>query len=85
MMSLYGGNVLGMNTSRAQDITTQLQTDVNKQIEQTKNQALNIKISDVLNFFNRTQKVTNDFKSVQKYVKDQTENIHIGSKSATRK
>lgn len=82
---LYGGNVLGINTKKADGLTSQLQSDVNQQINNVQKQALNLKISDVLNFFNRTQKVANDFKSMQNYVKDQAGKIHIASKSAESK
>ena len=85
MFHLYGGSVKGISTSRADGITNQLQTDVNGQIDQVKKQALNLRISDLINFFNRTQKIAKDFKSMQEYVKDQTKNIHIGSKSAEKK
>ena len=85
MFHLYGGNVLGVNTVRAGGITNQLQKDVNGQIDQVRKQAFNLKISDVMSFFNKTQKVAKDFKSVQNYVKDQTGNLHIGSNSATKK
>lgn len=82
---LYGGSVKGINTQRADDITTQLNSDINHQIDQAKNQALNIRVSDILGFFNRTQKIGNDFKSMQNYVKTQVGNIHPASKSASNK
>lgn len=85
MFHLYGGSVLGINTKKADGVTSQLQSDINQQIGNVQKQALNLKISDVLNFFNRTQKVANDFKSMQNYVKDQAKNIHISSKSASQK
>lgn len=81
----YGGSVLGINTKKADGITSQLQSDVNQQINNVQKQALNIRLSDIFNFFNRTQKVANDFKSMQNYVKDQAGKIHIASKSATSK
>ena len=85
MFHLYGGNVKGINTVRAGTITGQLEGDVNDQIESLKKQALNLRITDVINFFNRTQKVARDFKSMQEYVKDQTKDLHVGSKSAEKK
>jgi ABC-type bacteriocin/lantibiotic exporter with double-glycine peptidase domain len=67
--------VKGINTNKAGDISNQLKSDVNNTINQAEKQALNIKVSDLLSFFNRTQKIANDLRSFQEYVKKEVANL----------
>lgn len=55
-------SVKGINTSRAGEISNGLKSKAEKQV-------MNIKISDLVNIYNRTQKIASDFRAFQDYIK----------------
>ncbi len=69
-------SVKGINTNRSEEITNQLKKEVDSGINQAQKQALNIKVSDVYNFFNKGQKITGDFRAFQENLKKDIGNLN---------
>lgn len=68
-------DVKGLSTNKAGSISGQLKSDIDNSINQAQKQALNMKVGDLVNIFHGTQKIANDFRSFQEYVKGQVENL----------
>jgi len=68
--------VKGISTNKSQEISNQLKKEVGSEINQAQKQALNINLSDVMNFFNKGQKITGDLRSLQENVKKDIENLN---------
>ena len=67
--------VKGISTGKSGSISGQLKSEVNNTINSAEKQALNLKVSDLVNFFNRAQKIGKDARSFQDYVKQQLANF----------
>ena len=50
-------SVKGISTNKSEEISNQLKKEVGSGINQIQKQALNIKLSDVINFLNKGQKI----------------------------
>lgn len=61
-------SVKGINTDKAEEVSGKLKSEAEKQV-------MNIKISDLINIFNQTQKIAGNFRSFQEYVKKEAENL----------
>jgi hypothetical protein len=68
-------NVLGASTKRAQEVTSQIGSDIGAGFTVAENQVLNMKVSDALHLLNRFQRIPQDFQSMQKYVQEQANNV----------
>ena len=75
LLHLSSNSVKGASTKRAETISGQIKSDVNNQIDSIKNQALNVKVSDLMNTVSRLQKIPHDINSVENYFKDQLTNL----------
>lgn len=60
--------VKGVNTHKAQEITEDLSTDVGDQIDGAAEKAGEVKVNDVVGFFQRFQKIPEDFNNMKSYV-----------------
>lgn len=67
--------VKGISTSKAGKITNDLKSDLDDGVKQAQKQAMDLKVSDILNFINRGQKIAKDFRGFQDYIKEQVDNL----------
>jgi len=67
--------VKGASTSRAKEIAGQLSSDVGTQVTLAEKQALQIKVSDVINGLARFQRVPQDINSIKSYVQTQANSV----------
>ena len=82
LLHFSNSSVKGASTKRAEAISGQIKNDINTQLDSVKNQALNIKVSDLMNTFSRLQKIPRDINGLQSYLRDQI-NTLTKSKKAT--
>lgn len=79
MFSEAQKSVKGISTNKSEEITNQLQKDVGNGIDQAQKQVLNMRVSDIVDFFNKGQKISSDFhvfqESVKKDIESQIENL----------
>ena len=68
--------VKGISTNKSEEISNQLKKEADSAISQLQTQALNLKLSEVINFFNKGQKITSDFQTFQKNLKKDIENLN---------
>ena len=68
--------VKGISTNKSEEISNQLKREVGSGVNQVQKQALNIKFSDVYDFFNKGQKITGDFRTFQENIKKEIENLN---------
>lgn len=67
-------DVKGIGTEKAQDVSGQLKSDIDEGVKRVQGEALNLKVSDLINILNRGQKIAEDFRGFQEYIKVQFEN-----------
>jgi hypothetical protein len=75
LLNIPGSSVKGASTDRAHEISQDFATDIGKQVESAKTQAMEIKIGDIVGFFARLQKIPHDMGAMESYVKEQTGNM----------
>ncbi|MGH7204426.1 MAG: hypothetical protein ACREHC_08335 [Candidatus Levyibacteriota bacterium] len=75
--------VKGASTSRAQEIGGQISSDVGKQVDTAKNQAMHVSLSDVMNYLSRFQRIPQDVNNAKDYVGQQYSNM-VESKHAKK-
>lgn len=75
VLHLPNSSVKGTSTQRAKEITGNIQTDVNNQVNSLEKQALNLRVSDALSFFSRVSKIPQDINSVQQYLSGQVGSV----------
>lgn len=68
LFHLSAGSVKGASTSRANALTGQIKSDINNQVGSLEKQALNIKISDIVQVLSRLQKIPRDINSLENYL-----------------
>lgn len=68
-------DVKGIGTEKAQDVTGQLKNDIDEGVKKVQGEALNLKVSDIMNIVSRGQKIAEDFRGFQEYIKAQAEGI----------
>lgn len=66
--------VKGIKISKAGELTKNIKSDVDAGVKQTQKGAMNLKVSDLINIYERGQKLVKDFRSFQDYVKEQVNN-----------
>ncbi len=66
-------DVKGIGTEKAQDVTGQIKSDIDEGVKKVQGEALNLKVSDLVNIVNRGQKIAEDFRGFQEYIKAQAE------------
>ena len=67
--------VKGAHTERAEEITTEIGSDLNQHVDAARDQAMKITVQDVVDFFGRFQKIPEDVTNAQQYVEDQFGNV----------
>jgi hypothetical protein len=70
-----GSSVEGASTKRAQELSQQFSSSFGNQVDVVKKQALQVKVSDVVNSFSHLRKIPQDIPAMEKYVQDQVENM----------
>ena len=81
ILHFSGSSVKGASTKRADAISGQIKSDINNQLDSVKKQALNVKVSDLMNTFSRLQKIPRDVTSLENYLKDQLNNLTKNKKA----
>ena len=74
--------VKGASTSRAQDISSNISSDLGTQFGAVEKKALDINVGDIIHGLSRFQKIPNDITSAKVYLLDQYN--HISSSSAAK-
>lgn len=69
-------SVKGISTNKSEQISSQLKKEVDSGINQAQRQVLDLKVSDIYNFFNKGQKITGDFQSLSENIKKEIENFN---------
>ena len=67
--------VKGASTVRGQAIAGQISHDVGTQVDAAKNQAMHVKLSDVINYFSRFQRVPQDINNIKSFAQDQINSV----------
>ena len=67
--------VKGASTSRAQEIAGQIGNDVGSQAGSVEKQAMQVKVSDIVNGLSRFQRIPQDANSIKNYVQTQVGNV----------
>lgn len=75
ILHLPDSSVKGASTERAKEITGNIQTDINNQVGSLEKQAMNLRVSDAINFFSRVGKIPQDISSVQQYISGQVGSV----------
>ncbi len=75
ILHLSPKQVAGLQTKRGEQITNQLQSDVQNQMDTVKKQALNVKVGDVIELLGRAQKIIHDAQTFEEYIKEQIDNL----------
>ena len=75
MLNIPGSSVKAASTQRAQEISDKFTSDLSSEIDIVTSQVLNLKVSDAINGFSRLQKIPRDIKSMQTYIKEQTNSV----------
>ena len=65
------GTVKGSSTEKNKEVSKQVKTDLGSQLDNAKKQALNIRIIDIANGFNRLKKIPQDIGNVKDYTLEQ--------------
>ena len=77
--------VKGASTSRAQEIAGNITSDVGSQVNNAKDQAMHINLSDVLNGLSRFKRIPQDVNSIKNYAQSQLNNmLQSGEKKKTK-
>lgn len=75
MINIEDNNVLGASSSRANEITGKVGSDIGKQVENLKNQAFNIKLGDIFSTLSRAQKIPQDIQAAGEFIREQADNL----------
>lgn len=68
-------DVKGISTDKAGVIPGQLKSNIDKGLNEAQKQARDIKVGDLMDIVNRTQKFAKDFRQFQEYIKKEVENF----------
>ena len=69
--ALHIGSVKGSSTEKNKEVSKKVKTDLGSQMDNVKKQALNVRIIDVMNGFNRLKKIPQDISHVKEYTMEQ--------------
>jgi hypothetical protein len=67
--------VKGASTDKAHEVSKQISNDVGQEVDAAKDKAMDVKVKDVVGFFNRFQKIPEDVNSARNYVQEQIDNV----------
>jgi len=67
--------VKGASTSRAQEIAGKIGNDVGSQVDSAEKQAMQLKVSDIVNGLSRFQRIPQDTNSIKEFVQTQIGNV----------
>lgn len=67
--------VKGTSTQRAEDISSQIKSDIASSAAVLKEQVLNVRVADALGEFHRIQKIPRDINSLKEFAQDQLTNL----------
>jgi hypothetical protein len=67
-------DVKGISTKRANNISNHIRSDIIDSIAQAQSNVLNLRVSDIINFVNGSQKIASDFRGFQDYIKEEANN-----------
>ncbi len=67
--------VQGVSTQRAEEISTNITTDIGSQVEVAKEKALEVKVGEIVEVLSRFQKIPQDIKNVNEYFQEQIDNV----------
>lgn len=67
--------VKGASTDRAKEVSGKIGDDLSGNIDSVMKQVLEVKVSDLVNGFSRAQKIPQDFKKSEQYVRKQIDNM----------
>src|SRR5258708_4689316 len=76
--------VKGASTSRAQEIAGNITRDVGSQVDNAKNQAMHISVSDVMNYLSRFKRIPQDISSAKDFIGQQVSSISGQKKERTK-
>lgn len=75
LFSIPGADVQGVSTKKAEQISSQIGSNVNDHVENATNQALNVRLGDALSTLSRVQKIPQDMGNIGAYVKEQIDTM----------
>jgi len=67
--------VKGASTKKTNEISAEINSNIKDQVSIAEKQALNLKISDIMNGFSGLSKIPKDFNSIDGYLKQQVSNM----------
>lgn len=68
-------DVKGIGTEKAGEVTGRLKSDIDEGVKKAQNEALNLKVSDLMSIVSRGQKIAEDFRGFQEYIKGQFDGV----------
>lgn len=75
LAGLAEGDVKGATTQKAEEISSEIGENVNDQVATATNQALNIRIGDIVATLSRVQRIPQDVGNAGAFVKEQVDNM----------
>lgn len=70
LFNIPGSSVAGASTQKAEEISGEIKSDIEKQLNILQKQALNLTLGNVINNVSRLQKVQKDFNSLKDYTEE---------------
>lgn len=67
--------VKGASTEKAQEITENVKSDLDKQADQAAESASQVTVGEIVGFFGRFQKIPEDISNTRQYLEGQAENL----------
>lgn len=71
LLNIPGSSVQGVSTSKAQEITGKIKSDMSGQVGIVKDQLLQLTVGDIVGVLSRAEKIPKDFRAVEEYTKEQ--------------
>lgn len=75
MVGLAESDVKGATTQKAEEISSEIGENVNDQVSTATDQALNVRIGDIVTTLSRVQKIPQDIGNAGAFVKEQIDNV----------
>ena len=67
--------VKGASTQKAEEVSTEIQSDLGKQAEKAADSASSVTVGDIIGFFGRFQKIPEDLQNIKEYSEEQINNF----------
>ena len=71
--------VKGISTDRAQDISSNISSDIGREIDAAQQKALQVNLGDVMNGLSRFQKIPRDINAMKQYLQEQYDQLTSSS------